>query len=82
MPENGNPYVSSIVTKYGDVENVKRDAKTLREILSRQGSSLLIDVIADSIGEAALKFKFTKSDSAMTMIATVDELESAIKERI
>lgn len=35
-------YVSSITTKYGDIENVKKDIKVLNEILSRQGSSLLI----------------------------------------
>jgi hypothetical protein len=75
-------YVSSIMSKYGDVENVKQDVKTLREILARQGSSLLIDVIAEVCGETANKFQFHSSDRAMTMIALVDELESALKERL
>ncbi len=33
-------YVSSIVTKYGDLDKVKQDAATLREMLHRQGNSL------------------------------------------
>lgn len=75
-------YVSSITTKYGDLDRVKSDVVTLREILSRQGSSLLIDVIAETTGETANKFKFHSSDRCMTMVALVDELESALKERL
>jgi hypothetical protein len=75
-------YVSSIINNYGDTDNVKRDVKTLNEILSRQGASLLIDVIAEHVGNTANKFNFHSSDRAMTLIALVDELESAIKERI
>lgn len=75
-------YISSVVTKYGDTENVKNDVKTLNEILSRQGSSLLIDVIAESVGNVANKFKFHSSDRCMTMISLVDELENALKERL
>lgn len=76
-----NDYISSIVTKYGDITRVKQDVITLNEILARQGASLLIDVIAESVGDAAIKFKFHASDIAMTRIALVDELDEAIKER-
>lgn len=48
-------YVSSIVHKYGDEESVKRDAKTILEIIGRQGIPLLLDVIAESCGETANK---------------------------
>lgn len=75
-------YTSSIISKYGDIDKVKTDVKTLNEILSRQGISLLIDVIAEHIGDTVNKFKLGPSDRAMTMITTVDELEAAIKERI
>jgi hypothetical protein len=76
------PYVSSITTKYGDLERVREDVKTLNDILARQGSSLLIDVIAEQVGNTANKFNFRNDERAMTMIALVDELENAIKERI
>lgn len=75
-------YTSSIVNKYGDTEKVKDDVRTLNEILARQGDSLLIDVIAEHVGYVANKFKLSSSDRAMMMIALVDELEAAIKERI
>lgn len=77
-----NNYVSSITTKYGDVDKVKNDIKTLNEILLRQGTSLLIDVIAESCGNTVNKFKLPSSDRAMLMISLCDELEQAIKERI
>lgn len=75
-------YQSSILSKYGDTDNVKADAKVLQEIISRQGTSLLIDAIAEHVRTVANKFKFHSSDTAMTMISLVDELEEAIKERI
>jgi hypothetical protein len=82
MPKSKTNYVSSITAKYGDVEQVKNDVKTLNEILGRQGSSLLIDVIAECAGETANKFKFHSSDRAMTIVSLVDELENALKERL
>jgi hypothetical protein len=75
-------YTSSIVNKYGDMANVKADAKILHDILNRQGSELLIDVIAEHTATTANKFKFHSSDRVMTMIALVDSLEEALKERL
>lgn len=75
-------YTSSIIQKYGDLPNLSNDIKTLNEILSRQGAELLIDVIAEEVGNTANKFKFSSSDRTMTMISLVDLLENAIKERI
>lgn len=75
-------YTSSIVTKYGDVDNVKKDTKTLFEILDRQGASLLIDAIAEYTATEANKLRFAGSDRSMTMIALVDELEASLKERL
>lgn len=75
-------YKSSIINKYGDMPNVKADSKVLFEILSRQGSTLLIDVIAEYTGDTANKFKFHSSDRAMTRLALVSELDEALKERL
>lgn len=75
-------YTSSIVNKYGDRDNVKTDVKILRDIIARQGNSLLIDVIAEATGETANKFKFNNIDRRMIMDALVDELKNALKERL
>ncbi len=75
-------YTSSIINKYGDSANVKADAKVLAGIINRQGTQLLIDAIAEHTGTVANKFKFAPSDRAMTMIALVDSLEEALKERL
>lgn len=75
-------YVSSIATKYGDLDQVKTDVKTLREILSRQGSSLLIDVIAETTGEAANKFSMSFTERAKVHVALVEELDESLKERV
>lgn len=75
-------YTSSMINKYGDNDNVNSDIKTLNEILARQGSQLLIDVIAEQAANAANKFKFSNTDRSMTMISLVDSLEEALKERL
>ncbi len=75
-------YQSSIVTKYGDVANVRADVKTLHDILGRQGSSLLIDVIAEHVGVVAIKFNLNKVEKNNLLKANIDELTDAILERI
>lgn len=76
------PYVSSITTKYGDVENVRTDVDTLHEIYSRQGSSLLIDVIAEVCGFTANKFNLNSEERARLLETLVAELRESISERI
>ncbi len=78
----GNPYVSSIINKYGDMDKVSRDSAVIYDIINRQGTTLLIDCIAEHIGRVARDFKFHWTDSQMTKIAIVDELSSAIDERV
>lgn len=51
------------------------------EILARQGSSLLIDVIAESIGETVNKFKLNSVESKRIRDSLVSELNDAISER-
>ena len=67
---------------YGDIENVKRDVLTLREIESRQGSKLLIDVIAESTGETANKFKLPCDDRQRLIDSLVADLKNALEERL
>lgn len=75
-------YQSSIVNKYGDRENVKRDAGTILEIIGRQGIPLLLDVIAESCGETANKFSFSNADRTNLIRKYPEELKSALSERL
>jgi hypothetical protein len=68
--------------KYGYPEKVKADVETLNEILSRQGSSLLIDVIAEHVGSVVSTFKLSKSEVNRVQQSLVVELKEAISERI
>lgn len=67
--------------KYGDIENVTKDVKTIKDILARQGTSLLIDVIAEKIGEMNLKFNLQESDITKLKESLTIELRDAINER-
>ena len=75
-------YISSVVIKYGDIEKVKQDAKTIRDIESRQGSSLLIDCLAESCGETAIKFNFSSTDRKNLIKNLLSELENALRKRL
>lgn len=81
MSDNGSPYVSSIIFKYGDTDRVREDVKTLNEILGRQGLSLFIDVIAECVARSALEFKNTNAEVKVATESIVDELREAIGER-
>ena len=75
-------YTSSIVNNYGDTDNVKKDTRVLNDILSRQGTSLLIDVIAETTGETCNKFKLNSLDRRQLVNTLVDELREALLERV
>lgn len=75
-------YTSSVTCKYGDKAKVKTDAKTIFDILDRQGADFILDTLAEYTATAANKFNLSGSDRAMTMIALVDKLEEALKERL
>ena len=76
------PYVSSIINKYGDTERVKQDAKTLTEILGRQGDKLLMDVIAESIGSCVNKYSLNETERKRLVETTVEYLRDSILERV
>lgn len=67
---------------YGDIERVKEDSKLLDDILQRQGSSLLIDVIVESCSRAANKFLLNKEDRERLVSSLMEDFKDAILERI
>jgi len=77
-----NPYVSSILTKYGDPARVKQDAATITEIISRQGSNLVLDCVAEYAGNAAIKFSFDKDARKTLMIRLTSDFKDALDERL
>lgn len=77
-----NPYISSIVSKYGDTENVKQDAKTIKEIFDRQGFSLFFDALADKVGTTCVEYKIPSDESEKLVKNLVAEFKSALNERI
>ena len=77
-----NNYVSSIMSHYGDIERVKTDAETLSEILSRQGSRLLIEVLAENTGKSASKFKLNDRDRERLTESLIRDLKESLNERV
>ena len=70
------------MSKYGDVHSVRNNVKTLNEILSRQGNSLLIDTIAESAGRAANRFEMNSDDREKLMGSLTYELSQSLGERV
>ena len=75
-------YTSSIITKYGDTDNVKKDASTISEILSRQGVDLIRDCLAEYVGTTANKYKFSEHDRESIIEVITTELKEALQERL
>ena len=75
-------YISSITSRYGDVDKVKQDAAVLREILSRQGSELLLDVIASHTGEAAIKFKMNSNERREVVRSLIVDFKESLWQRM
>ena len=44
-------YTSSIIINYGDLESVENDFKTLKNIHARQGTFILLERLANYIGD-------------------------------
>ena len=74
-------YTSSIINKYGDNEHVSADIAVLNEIMGRQGPSLLIDCMAESIGHTCISYKLSGQDRQRLVSSLVDELKQALLER-
>jgi len=74
--------MTSIITKYGDRDNVPKDCKALYDIIKRQGASLLIDCIAEHVGQANLNHHFNTIEKQRIVEMTIDELNEAMWERL
>lgn len=70
------------VLRYGHPEKVKQDVITLNDIIARQGSSLLLDVIAENCGINANLFKLSEEDRLTMCDGYTNELREAILERV
>ena len=77
-----NNYISSIINKYGDTSRVEQDMKTLIDIQMRQGSALLIDLIAESAGRTANQFKLSDADRKRLVESMCKDLRDAMLERL
>ena len=77
-----NKYISSIISLYGDTDNIKKDINTLNDIISRQGDLLLLDVIAENAGQAAIKFNMSIDERNRLVNTILDHLSNALSERV
>ena len=69
------------VKNYGDIDAVRNDAKTISDILGRQGIPFALDCIAECIGKTSLLFSFTENENMRILHTTLEDLKSAILER-
>lgn len=69
-------------SKYGDLDNVKNDLRTLNDILERQGSQFLLDVIAEQSGHIANRFNYMTSDRSRLLNSLVKSFKEALLERL
>jgi len=67
---------------YGDFDSIKTDVKTLHDIINRQGSSLVVDCLAESLGQTVIKFKLSESEANKALDTLLNELEQQTLERI
>lgn len=67
--------------RYGNPASVNTDVKALNDIISRQGNQLLIDVMAEQIGEAVLRYGLSESHVKRIIDSLVTDLKDAILER-
>lgn len=67
---------------YGDVGNVPNDSAAIREIISRQGVDIVLEVIADTVAESKKKFNLTENEMQMAVNSIRMSLLELISERI
>lgn len=66
---------------YGDPDNVVRDAKIIREIIDRQGSDILLECIADHVGDVNSKYSLSASQIDKVKKSLADSIILLIEER-
>jgi len=68
--------------KYGDLGNVKEDAKTLFEVLNRQGLSFGIDVLTEFVGTHAVKFKLADEERNLLLKNVSNQFKESLSEKL
>jgi hypothetical protein len=71
-----------MISHYGDTENVKTDAKQALDIINRQGTSFLMDCLAEHIGNVAIKYKLSDEERVRLANSLSKELQEAVLERV
>ena len=67
---------------YGHPEQLEADIDTLHDILDRQGSSLLINAIADNVACTAIKFNMSEQERDRLTNSLAAELQNALLEKL
>lgn len=67
--------------EYGDLDKIKEDAKILQDIISRQGMKFLIDVMANHVGDNAIRFEYTTKETQNVVTSLIDDFKNALNER-
>jgi hypothetical protein len=75
-------YVSSVINKYGDMSQVKNDAKIINDIIDRQGNTLLLDCIAEYAAKCANKFNLDQKERENLINVLCAELMDGLNERL
>ncbi len=70
------------IREYGDIDNIKVDALTIRDVFKRQGSNFIIDCLAEETGSTAIKFALNGDDRNSLITSLVNELKEALSERL
>jgi hypothetical protein len=74
-------YISSITSRYGDVERVKADVKVLNEIIARQGTELLLDAVAEYTAKIVNKYRLPARERGVLRESLIADFTNALEER-
>lgn len=66
---------------YGDYDNVTKDANALIDILNRQGTGIVLEVLADFLANTAHGYKLTEEENTHMIVSVCRELRDLFSER-
>lgn len=67
--------------KYNDKAAIPNDCKTIFDIIKRQGDSILMDCLAEAVGDFCIKHNLSKSDRLVLVNGLVAEFTNALNKR-
>ena len=67
---------------YGDYDNVTKDAKAIYDIQSRQGNSLILECVAETLGKTCSKFNMTEKERMRVVGQLLGEFKELMLERV